>query len=214
MQLYEKYRPKRLSQVRGQDKAISKLTALARAGQVAGKAFWISGRSGTGKTTLARVIAGMVADDWCIVELDAGKLTPATVEGIEQTSRTFGWGKGGRAYIVNEAHGLAVHALRRLLTALEPIPEHVVWIFTTTRDGQESLFEDKDDAGPLLSRCVKISLTTQGLCGAFSRLVSRIATRERLNGRPLADYERLAKTESNNCRAMLQAVGNGDMVTA
>jgi DNA polymerase III gamma/tau subunit len=56
MQLHEQYRPRDWSDVVGQDKAIAKIDALRNRG-LAGRAFWISGSSGTGKTTVARLIA-------------------------------------------------------------------------------------------------------------------------------------------------------------
>ena len=151
--LHEQYRPRSWSDVVGQDKAVAKIKAVARRG-LAGRAFWISGQSGTGKTTIARLIAAEVASDVCTQELDATDLTPARLREIEKSMSQYGgWGKTGRAYIVNEAHGLRKDTIRQLLVLLERLPRHVVVIFTTTNDGQESLFDDHEDAHPLLSRC-------------------------------------------------------------
>lgn len=69
MQLTEQYRPKSWDDVVGQDKIVSKIQALAKRG-LAGRAYWLSGQSGTGKTTIARVIAADVADAFFISELD------------------------------------------------------------------------------------------------------------------------------------------------
>ena len=55
--LFEKYRPKTFDEVLGQDKAIHKIELLLARGW-GGRAWWISGASGAGKTTLARIIAG------------------------------------------------------------------------------------------------------------------------------------------------------------
>ena len=41
-------------------------------------------------------------------------------------------------FIIDEAHRLTTGALGRFLTLLEPIPEHVVFCFTTTRVGRRS----------------------------------------------------------------------------
>ena len=41
---------------------------------------------------------------------------------------------------------------------LERIPRHVGIVFTTTCEGQDALFEDYDDASPLLSRCLRRDL--------------------------------------------------------
>src|SRR5215213_4822221 len=70
MQLTEQYRPRTWDDVVGQDKIVSKIRALAKRG-LAGRAYWLSGQSGTGKTTIGRLIAADVADPFFIAELDA-----------------------------------------------------------------------------------------------------------------------------------------------
>jgi len=50
MQLTEQYRPTMWSEVVGQDKIVSRIQALAKRG-LTGRAYWLSGQSGTGKTT-------------------------------------------------------------------------------------------------------------------------------------------------------------------
>ena len=212
MQLYEQYRPQTWGEVVGQGKVLAKIERL-RARGLAGRAYWVSGQSGAGKSTIARLIASDVASEWCVEEVDATDLSAARVRELERQSQCLGLGKkAGRAYIVNEAHGLNRATVRQLLTVLERIPSHVAWLFTTTCDGQEALFEGIDDAHPLLSRCVELALARRNLAEVFAERVHAIAEAEGLNGRPLADYVRLAKRCRNNMRSMIQTVEAGGML--
>ena len=210
--LYEKYRPSTFDEVLGQDKAIKKIQLLL-ARNWGSRAWWISGASGTGKTTIAQIIAAQGADDLYITEFDsADQLSVSEIDKIEQDMHYFAPGKGGRAYIVNEAHGLRQTIIRRLLGLLERIPDHVCIIFTTTKQGESKLFDDQIDANPLLSRCAKIELTNQGLAKVFAEHCREIATKEDLNGKPIASYVRLAQNCKNNCRQMLMTIESGEML--
>ncbi len=208
MQLHEKYRPIVWGEVIGQDKAVKALQAVGGRGW-GGRAYWLSGPSGAGKTTLARLVAAELADGFFVSELDAVALTPARLHEVEATMALWGGGRGGRVWIVNEAHGLRRDTLRHLLVLLERLPDHVAVIFTTTKEGQDSLFEDEADAHPLLSRCIVVALTSQGLAQKFADRAREIAQREGLDGQPAAAYLARIKHHHNNLRALLQDVDKG-----
>src|SRR6267378_2233200 len=112
--LFEKYRPAHWNEIVGQDKIVNRLRQLGARTGFSGRAFWISGGSGQGKTSLGKLIAREVADDFFVEELDAAALTVSRLAEIERESATKGWdqSKPGRAYLINESHALRKDVIR------------------------------------------------------------------------------------------------------
>lgn len=213
--LFEKHRPRTLEDVVGQDKAVTTIRAILGNGGFGGQAVWLSGPSGTGKTTLARIIASTIADAMGTTEYKtADELDVATLNDIRELASLHSFGIGGRAIIINEAHALNGRAIRTLLGLLEEIPQHTVYIFTTTKEGQEGLFADQIDAGPLLSRCIPIKTTNQGFARSFAERLQQIAASEGLGNKPVEAYVKIMQDTKNNGRAAIQQLATGALLAS
>ena len=117
-------------------------------------------------------------------------------------------------FIVNEAHALRAPVIRRLNTTFETaeVQRNSTWIMTTTVDGSESLFDGEIEASPFTSRVFEIQLGRRDLATPFAKRAMEIAQAAGLDGRPLAEYVKLAKRCRNNLRKMVMEVEMGAMI--
>jgi len=210
--IYERFRPKTWADVIGQPKAIGIIDSLRSSVGLAGQVYWITGPSGTGKSTIGRLIASEIADDWAVEELNGADVSLDVVRQWEDRCRFRPLGMGQHCIIVNEAHALSGRVVSRLLTTLEKdnVQLTSTWIFTTTTDGA-NLFDENFDSAPFLSRCQEIALTSQGLSPLFATRLREIANELNLNGQPIEKYQRLVKDCKNNFRLCLQRIASGCM---
>ena len=210
MQLYEKYRPQTLDDFIGQDKVKRQVAAIMARPEWDRDALWIQGPSGTGKTTLAWIIARQVAHDFDIIELDGDKCSVQAVREIEHNIGLCPMFGRWKVWIVNEAHAMSRQAVQAWLTLLERLPAKRLIIFTTTASLQEDLFGDF--SGPFGRRCKLMTFTNQGLAQVFATRAQQIAQAEHLDGKPLPAYLRLVQEAKNNLGAVLQRIEGGEML--
>lgn len=218
MRLDKKYRPAALAEVIAQDKAVKLINRFIEPEYkglpgICGRAFYITGKSGTGKSTIAEIMAAMVADPIYIDRVNGRDLTVNFIkELIYHKWAVYPMAqKQGCALIVNESHGLQKPVIEFLLDVLENIPANVLIIFTTTIDGDD-LFQGQADSGPFASRCVDISLDQRNLAKPFAAELKRIAELENLDGQPIEAYVKLCKENRNNFRACLMEIDSGKML--
>jgi len=213
--LYERYRPKTLDEIAAHPRIIASLKRIQASSGLAGRAYFIVGTSGTGKTTIGRIIAAHVAAPYATTEIDAQDVNLELVRQWEDQMQGKPLGiKRHWCVVINEAHGLSGKVVRRLLTILENeyIQRNSTWVFTTTIAGEGLLF-DKDDASPLVSRCLEIRLEHgPELELEFAIRARKVAQAENLDGKEVTDYVRLVRECKCNFRQTLQRIEAGEML--
>jgi DNA polymerase III subunit gamma/tau len=138
--LYRKYRSKSLDELVGQDHIVKALKSSIANGKVA-HAYLLTGPRGTGKTSVARIIAHAVNDieyDEDATNLDVIEIDAASNRRIDEirdlrdkvhiapTSLKY------KVYIIDEVHMLTKEAFNALLKTLEEPPAHVIFVLATT----------------------------------------------------------------------------------
>ena len=211
MKLVDQYRPKSFDEIIGQVPMLTRLETLRQRG-LAGRAYWISGPTGCGKTSLARLIAADVSNPIATTEVDAQDFSMGLVRDFENQCRCRPIGGGGWCFILNEAHGLSDKVTSRILTVLESDAAAIsTWIFTTTDRGEQRFLNDSFDSGALLSRCVRLKLQSPPELDA-AIWARKIAAEAGLDGQPLTSYVALVRRCERNLRAALQLIEAGEML--
>lgn len=137
MTIHTKYRPKSLDEVFG-NKHIKECLRSYFETDNRPHAFLFHGQSGTGKTTLARIIGNMAGCNYeDIVEYniadDRGIDTGREIVQIAKHKPLFG---KARMYILDEFHQASTHLQQSLLKILEEPPPHVYFAICTTEPGK------------------------------------------------------------------------------
>lgn len=131
--LYRKYRPKNFDEVHGQGHVVTTLQNQVAAGEVS-HAYLFSGPRGTGKTSVARILASELG----VSEIDLIEIDAASNRGIDdvralrESVHFLPAQSLKKLYILDEVHMLTSEAFNALLKTLEEPPSHVHFVLCTT----------------------------------------------------------------------------------
>ncbi len=179
--LYRKFRPDTFADVKGQDAIVQTLKNQIKSDRI-GHAYLFCGTRGTGKTSIAKIMAKAVncehpvdgspcnecatcraiaaGSSMNVIEIDAASNNG--VDNIREIREEVSYSPTeGRfkVYIIDEVHMLSIGAFNALLKTLEEPPSYVIFILATTEAHKLPV--------TILSRCQRydfkrISITTIG----------------------------------------------------
>lgn len=167
MSLYNEVRPKTLTEVQGQDNIKNQIMGLFASGRIP-NAMLFTGPRGTGKTTIARIVAKMLncengGSEPCnqcrsckdiangtsmdVIEMDAASNNK--VEDVRQIIEKAQYKPLGKykVFILDEVHMFSTGAWNALLKTIEEPPKNCVFILCTT--------EEHKVPATIISRCMK-----------------------------------------------------------
>ena len=135
MSLYQRVRPTKLDEIRGNEPTIKLLHKLLR--QPAEKrphVYLLIGPYGCGKTTLARILCHeFECNEIDIFEFNAANVGGIdTIRDVDRKSHLYPMGGKYKAYIFDESHQLTSAAQEGLLKVLEETPPHCYFFLCTT----------------------------------------------------------------------------------
>jgi len=182
--LYRKFRPQTFDDVKGQDHIVTTLKNQVSSGRTS-HAYLFCGTRGTGKTTIAKILARMVncehptesgpcgECDSCkaiaagnsmnVIEIDAASNNG--VDNIREIIEEVSYSPVGakfKVYIIDEVHMLSTGAFNALLKTLEEPPSYVIFILATTEVHKIPI--------TILSRCQRYDFKRIGIDTIAARL--------------------------------------------
>ena len=192
--LYRAYRPQKFSEVVGQEAIVRTLQNSISSGKIS-HAYLFTGPRGTGKTTVARILAKALncenkreaepcgkclvcqeiasSNSPDVVEIDAASNNGVEeIRDIREKVKFLPSGSKYKVYIIDEVHMLTTGAFNALLKTLEEPPKHVVFILATT--------EPHKVLPTIISRCQRFDFKSLSV-KQISAMIKKVAAEEKIN---------------------------------
>ena len=197
--LYRKFRPEVFDEVKGQTAVVRTLQNQVKAGRMS-HAYLFCGTRGTGKTTIAKIMAKAVncespqngnpcgtcpmcrsiaeGTSMNVIEIDAASNNGVdNIREIVEEVRYSPTEGHYKVYIIDEVHMLSAGAFNALLKTLEEPPAYVIFILATTEAHKLPI--------TILSRCQRYDFTRITVEDITDRLTDLVG-REGLSAEPRA----------------------------
>lgn len=204
--LYERYNPKTWADYVGHVATVARVRKIIEARDYTGGGFLLTGDSGGGKSSMAGVMANVIAREPVQRVLLNGD--DCTVEAVRELRETLANPSmfGPWCVVINECHGLSPQAIKSWLTFFDKRPRGATIIFTTT---ERAVFREFD--APMFSRVLKFHLAADPAnLEAFAAYVKGVAVLEGLAlGAPFDSFRQLITRCNYNLREALTQLEQG-----
>lgn len=221
--LYKKYRPRLFDNIVGQEKVVEVLKNQIKNDKT-GHAYLFTGVRGTGKTSIAKIMAQAVncpnlkdgnpcneckicksileGNNTDIIEMDAASNNGVDdIRSIKDEISFLPTSSKYRVYIIDEVHMLSMGAFNALLKTLEEPPSHVKFILATT--------EPQKLPATIISRCQRfefIKIDEEKIYGLLKKIAVEMNIKIEDNALKLISI--LARGSARDGISILESISN------